>query len=563
MVTSVANSTNSSLRFYSTTLSKLGLEAILQWHMLLTPDEDSGLFSEFIAVMQELPSELLSRLRRTLTSCEEFDTQATLQAVFAVNDLQPFQDGLPEASSKKSRAELLINYLRPKQTVNNRSALIIFLQELVHRYGQNDVRQTQLSELIQELQSQVSNQYRTASPSCSSEAGKKQLFPANLTDLARLDPDLASIISRRKTLDNLQQRLVESATTCKPILVAVLGPSRIGRSTLLENLCEHEAILSCFIPLYLRCQSFADARTKEELYEHLGTLIYDQFTNFAYRNKNTISISNIDPLSEFDLDALLRWLKKLRSLAGKRILCIFDDLELYLSRDQPLDYSVVALISSITIHYSMVITQPYSWKRTDNKIFQYLIGKAEHQITVNPYPDGTVERVLFILKMYVDIENEVCDYLIWLCDGQPLLVNDLVCSIGAMTEYSTRNETCRPSITMREIKRKLRELDERLTVFWNLLDESAQTVIRLIIAESPHPARNKIRLSQLKHRMETSRQLAASYSEDCLRIGLNTLSRFGYVELEQSEDEDECYRFKLGALLWWARHNVPRYGSGL
>ncbi len=113
--------------------------------------------------MLRLPSELYHRFRNILLECDEFESNASLRALFVIDELYPFFNRLPEATSKHERVDKCLEFLLSLQLANNRPVLPVFISVLRGRYAQEDERYTKLEAARIEIENICLSQSRTAS----------------------------------------------------------------------------------------------------------------------------------------------------------------------------------------------------------------------------------------------------------------------------------------------------------------------------------------------------------------------------------------------------------------
>lgn len=99
-----------------------------------------------------LSASLRARCRDALLRCSEFDSFASLRAVFVTEALFPFRIGLPDAPSKTDRVAATIDYLSSGRPIDGRSALLVFLSTLHNHYSHGDALRDQLEELRVEIE---------------------------------------------------------------------------------------------------------------------------------------------------------------------------------------------------------------------------------------------------------------------------------------------------------------------------------------------------------------------------------------------------------------------------
>jgi tetratricopeptide (TPR) repeat protein len=100
-----------------------------------------------------LPSELYNRCRSVFLQCGEFDSDASLRAVFVTAELRPFRDGLRQAGSKGERVDACLDYLLPKRLRDGRPALPLFIEALRARYQPGDALRGELARLNEAVKS--------------------------------------------------------------------------------------------------------------------------------------------------------------------------------------------------------------------------------------------------------------------------------------------------------------------------------------------------------------------------------------------------------------------------
>jgi len=93
--------------------------------------------------MTLLPFEDRAGVQGVLLQCDEFDSDAQLRTLLG-GELLPFQDRVPEASTRVGRVENVITYLEDKQVRSDRNALVVFLEMLASRYKPEDERSAAL-----------------------------------------------------------------------------------------------------------------------------------------------------------------------------------------------------------------------------------------------------------------------------------------------------------------------------------------------------------------------------------------------------------------------------------
>jgi len=106
--------------------------------------------------MPGLSNELYNRCRTTLLKCSEFDSDASLRAVFVTNELRPFRSGLPEAASRNERVAKCLDYLLEQGIKDSRPVLPLFLVALRDRYHPGIALRDELEALVERIQGDLS-----------------------------------------------------------------------------------------------------------------------------------------------------------------------------------------------------------------------------------------------------------------------------------------------------------------------------------------------------------------------------------------------------------------------
>jgi len=108
-----------------------------------------------ISATRGLGRALLSSLSQALMWCDEFQSTPRLRAVFVIEELRIWREGLPEADNLRSRADLIIYYLREKSLSSGEHALVLLLDALANRYDQADGRHSLLIDLAAQLRARL------------------------------------------------------------------------------------------------------------------------------------------------------------------------------------------------------------------------------------------------------------------------------------------------------------------------------------------------------------------------------------------------------------------------
>lgn len=104
--------------------------------------------------MNSLSDDLANRCRTVLLKCDEFESNASLRAVFVTPELAPFRSSLSEADNRGSRVDMCLAFLMDKQINDGRLAFSFFLAVLRGRRFPSDYLYGEL----EDLENQVSQE---------------------------------------------------------------------------------------------------------------------------------------------------------------------------------------------------------------------------------------------------------------------------------------------------------------------------------------------------------------------------------------------------------------------
>ena len=105
--------------------------------------------------MAGLSNILYQQCRDTLSQCDEFNGDSQLQAIFVVNELAPFRNGLPSAASKSERIDACLAFLIPRYLTDDRPTLSLFLSALSSKYQEGDRLHDELIRLSLAVQKEL------------------------------------------------------------------------------------------------------------------------------------------------------------------------------------------------------------------------------------------------------------------------------------------------------------------------------------------------------------------------------------------------------------------------
>ena len=89
--------------------------------------------------------------------CTEFDSNTSLRSLFVTEELAPFANALPEASSKAGRVDATLAYLSEKRLRDGQGTLPLFATALRDRYDDSDALWGELETLLHALLEAVGN----------------------------------------------------------------------------------------------------------------------------------------------------------------------------------------------------------------------------------------------------------------------------------------------------------------------------------------------------------------------------------------------------------------------
>lgn len=107
--------------------------------------------------MPGLPIELYNRCQDILLKSGEFESNASLRAVFVTDELYQFRDRLPGAESKNDRVARCLNYLLDQQLSDGRPVLPIFLAALRDKYQPGNMLRDELGEIVETIQATLAS----------------------------------------------------------------------------------------------------------------------------------------------------------------------------------------------------------------------------------------------------------------------------------------------------------------------------------------------------------------------------------------------------------------------
>jgi len=114
--------------------------------------------------MSGLPSEFYKRCQEVLRGCAEFRSDESLRAAFVTQELRPFQDSLPSATSVPDRVGRCLDFLLDRRLSDGRPVLPLFLAALRDRYRAGDALRDEIEALTEDVRSTLSSATVTLVP---------------------------------------------------------------------------------------------------------------------------------------------------------------------------------------------------------------------------------------------------------------------------------------------------------------------------------------------------------------------------------------------------------------
>lgn len=105
--------------------------------------------------MPVLSQKLYARCRSTLLKCNEFNSDASVRAIFITKDLYPFRTGLPGASNKSARVTGILEYLLDQESDANLPVLVTFLYALSGHYTPGNALRSKLQSRAHEVEAEI------------------------------------------------------------------------------------------------------------------------------------------------------------------------------------------------------------------------------------------------------------------------------------------------------------------------------------------------------------------------------------------------------------------------
>ncbi|MBN1450153.1 MAG: hypothetical protein JW963_03985 [Anaerolineales bacterium] len=105
--------------------------------------------------MSVLSKALYTRCYDTLLKCSEFDSDASVSAIFVTTDLHPFKTGLPGANSKAARVTDVLGYLLEQEPEAGPPVLVSFLRALSGHYHQGNALLNDLVALTHDVEEEL------------------------------------------------------------------------------------------------------------------------------------------------------------------------------------------------------------------------------------------------------------------------------------------------------------------------------------------------------------------------------------------------------------------------
>jgi len=140
--------------------------------------------------MLGLSAALYKRCHDTLLRCSEFDSDASVRAVFVTGDLYPFKIGLPGANNKLARVTAVLEYLLEQEPDAGPPVFVLFLRALSGHYKRGNALLNELEARAREVEEEWG---RSAAAGLEKSAPDVDI-PANsqspkLADILKIEPE--------------------------------------------------------------------------------------------------------------------------------------------------------------------------------------------------------------------------------------------------------------------------------------------------------------------------------------------------------------------------------------
>lgn len=145
--------------------------------------------------MVSIPDDFYHLCRTVFLQCDEFDCDPSLRAIFVIEKLRPFRDGLRTATSKRDRVDLFLDYVLDKR-FGSEPVLLIFLEVLCTRYPDGIALRDELNnctivakQIWQDKVSSKSIAHRTPNTVNRQDTQQSQIQPSTNSQKSSQDPE--------------------------------------------------------------------------------------------------------------------------------------------------------------------------------------------------------------------------------------------------------------------------------------------------------------------------------------------------------------------------------------
>lgn len=207
--------------------------------------------------MSSIPSSLYVDLEKNLLESGVFDSNDTLKAIFVDERLEYWAYELPEATSRKNRVEITIDFLIRKYNYKQENALVLLLRVLGDRISMQDNRYEKFRRLAKEIQALI-NQKLCKRPLMAQERLGSQDFVRLLEAMGYHILNKAKIPERNFMFLKCQIKLGMEVRT--NIVGVILGSPQLSHVGLLKQAL-------CNLPDY-KATLIAQSNIPDEIKEH-------------------------------------------------------------------------------------------------------------------------------------------------------------------------------------------------------------------------------------------------------------------------------------------------------
>lgn len=276
--------------------------------------------------MTEINANLISEIATELRNFEEFASQRQLRSAFADPRLNMWHNSVPEAATPTGRVEAIIDFLLRRSTADGKNALVLLLETLSES-------QPSPSSKLQKLTTALEGEL--AQHGVDELSSEQRIFDENPYIFGVPVRGKDNFFGREEELRTIFQTL-DSVGRGKKQDMAIVGPRRIGKSSLLYRLVDLLEHSPNFVPVYLDLQNtptlhelLLDCAEKIEVaYELLGFADKLPTSSFLKQEMEDASVGKQFRIFRKDIARLSN---AIEANGLPRLVLMFDEVDLLLS----------------------------------------------------------------------------------------------------------------------------------------------------------------------------------------------------------------------------------------